>query len=136
MPHRPQDAQERARSEAGELRVAGVLERMALPRLHNVYLPFRSGEMETTRIDHLVFLGDRTAVIETVAWQSTAVTGNWLSDEKVFAEWSDSGDTRTMLNPVLQNHRHCLAVRAALTAFGFPRVPLLNLVDFAGSYRP
>lgn len=110
----------------GEAAVADVLARAGLPALHDVVLRDSRG---LTQVDHLVRLADGIAVLETKALAG-AVTGG-LRDRQ-WVQHLREGQVRTAFgNPLLQNHRHVMAVRELAGA----GVPVGSLVVSAGSAR-
>ena len=109
----------------GESAVAGAVARLGFPALHDALLADVFG---VTQIDHLVCAADAILVIETKTY-SGHITGTRHS-----AEWMQhlaGGETRHLFqNPVHQNHRHCRAVRAALSGLD---VPIAGHVVSAGA---
>lgn len=110
----------------GEAAVATVLARAGFPALHDVIVRDARG---VTQVDHLVWLADGIAVLETKAHGGT-VTGDvwgqhWVQEFR-------GGRVRTAFpNPVRQNHRHVRAVRG-VAGVG---VPVHGLVVFSGAAR-
>lgn len=104
---------------------AGVLARPGFPTLHDALLADVFG---VTQIDHLVCAADAILVIETKTY------AGHITDTRHSGEWMQhlaEGETHHLFqNPVHQNHRHCRAVRSALSGLD---VPIAGYVVSAGS---
>ncbi len=109
----------------GESAVARGLARLGFPALHDALLADVFG---VTQVDHLVRAADAILVIE------TKTLAGHITGTRHSAEWMQhlaGGESRHVFqNPVHQNHRHCRAVRAALSGLD---VPIVGYVVSAGS---
>lgn len=109
----------------GERRVSKELKRIGFPSFNDIYLPTDDG---ATQIDHVVRVGNAIVVIETKTY-SGAVYG--ASRDKMWRQSFRRGQNTSFQNPIHQNYKHVLAVRAVAGAAADVR----NLVAMAGDAK-
>lgn len=109
-----------------ELSVDAILERHALPRLHEVWVQNRQGR--STEIDHLALCGAVILIVETKGWRGV------VRVEAGGEQWIQVKARQTKLHPspVAQNTRHSKLLRAKYLGAAFKPVVVVPYATFEG----